>query len=201
MASRSCKSSFRRMRAIVVVVVLWATPATAEPAWTLTPIAGTDFPIDVDLGVQVAAPFRLRATTTLGYLPGPYVDAINTFLVDIGAYNQDVANLVKSSLTSSLVWRTHVGYQPWACHGFYAMAGYGLVTFGGGATGSEIIEAATGKQLPVTDRTMPRTLAVTSTLHMLDVELGWDWHLDDHWLVRAAGGGGVTVAAHTTETP
>ncbi|HTR51207.1 MAG TPA: hypothetical protein VMJ10_10910 [Kofleriaceae bacterium] len=195
-----------RAAVVAVVAVLAARPrhAFAQPAapdWTIAPIAGTDFPLDFYAGVQVEAPNRLRASTTIGFMPRGYVDVIDKVLVGLGAYDQDVANLIESALASSLVWRTHVGYRPWASHGFYAMAGYGLVTLGGGATASELITAATGKQLPVTDQGAPRSFDCRSTLHMADVEVGWEWHVDERWLVRAAVGGGFTFAASTSITP
>ena len=144
-------------------------PPTSNP-WSIRAIAGTDFPIDIGAGIEVEGPFRIRLSSTVGIVPGVYVDTINAFLVGIGAYNHDTANLIKSALDNSLIWRTHVGWRPWSRHGFYGMAGYGLVTLGGGATGSEIIEAATGKSLPATDTTMARSFTCTSTLHMLDAE-------------------------------
>lgn len=190
---------------IVCAVALAPAVATADPepraGWTIEPLLGTDFPIDVGGGVMVEAPFRVRASTTIGILPGPYVDTINTSLVALGAYSQDVANVISATLSSSLVWRTHVGYRPFRCHGFYAMVGYGYVGLGGGATAAELIEAATGKQLPTPDRAQPREVAVHSTLDMVDVEVGWEWRLPHRIEVRAALGGAFTFAASTTITP
>src|SRR5205823_1170435 len=101
----------------------------------------------------------------------------------------------------SLIWRTHAGYQPWPDHGFYAMGGYGLVVLGGGSTASAIIEAATGMQLPESDRDQPRSLSVHARLHMLDVEAGWTWVLPENLQLEVAVGGAFTIGAATTITP
>lgn len=165
-----------------------------------TALLGTDAPLDVGAGLAVEAPHRLRAQTTVGIMPGVYVDGINEILVGFGAYDQATADLVHDALKNSLIWRTSLGWRPWERHGFYALAGYTLVTLGGGATGSEIIEAATGKELPPSDRGMPRSFTCNSTLHMATVELGWEFHTGPV-VIRTALGGVFTFAAHTTITP
>jgi hypothetical protein len=185
---------------LIAACALSSTPASAEPRWAVTAGAGTDVPLDVAVGVLVESPSRLRLSTTLGIMPGAYVDTTNAVLVGLDAYDETTASLIRATLKSSLILRMHVGWRPFARRGLYAMAGYGLVTLGGGTTGSELIEVATGRQLPATDRDMPREFSSTSTLHMLDIELGWEWRIGPVTL-RAAIGGMFTLAAHTTIEP
>ncbi len=163
--------------------------------WHVAANAETNFPLDVGLRVQAETPFRLRLATSFGILPEPYVDILNAFLVGVNAYDQTTADLVKSALKASLVWRTHVGYRPFADRGFYAEAGYGLVTLGGGASGAQLIAGVTGYPAPASQGKVQ--FGIQSTLHMANVELGWEWTWLEHFHVRAAVGGAFTFAANT----
>lgn len=196
--------TFARAVAIsVTVAALTAAPCARadepETKWRGAVAAGTELPMSVGVRGQVEAPFRVRLSTTLGVLPGPYVSAINGFLVGIGAYGDDTATLVKSTLSSSLIWRTHVGYRPFAKHGFTVEGGYGLVTLGGGATQATLVTALTGREAP--NANDEKTYSARSTLHMLDIELGWEWEIVRHLFARVALGGAFTVGSSTTITP
>jgi hypothetical protein len=99
------------------------------------------------------------------------------------------------------VWRTHVGVRPSPKLGLYGDVGYGLVTLGGSTTTSDILAAVTGATFPAADATTTKMLSVKSTLHMLDVEIGWALPIADHVQLRGAVGGAFTVAASTTVSP
>jgi hypothetical protein len=119
----------RTLSAAAVLLALQAAPALAqEPApaarWSLALGAGTDFPLAVGVRLDAEGPYRLRLSTSLGLVPGPYVDAINASVVALGGYDNATAGLLKQTLSSSLIWRTHVGWRAW--HGFYLEAGYGV---------------------------------------------------------------------------
>ncbi len=173
--------------------------AAAVPVWRYALAAGTEFPLSVALRGQVEAPFRLRLSSAVGVLPGPYVSAINGILVGLGAYDQATADLIRDALGSSLIWRTHLGYRPFGRHGFTFEVGYGLVALGGGASASTLVSAATGASSP--EPGADKNVRVSSALHMLDVELGWEWVVFEHLFVRAAAGGAFTVAASSSVTP
>ncbi|MEZ4407501.1 MAG: hypothetical protein R3A52_13650 [Polyangiales bacterium] len=112
------------------------------------------------------------------------------------------AELIGIALQSSFVWRTHVGWRPFTRHGFVVMAGYGLVTLGGGASAEALIAGITGRSLPPGNAGANYTYAVRSTLHMVDVELGWEWlFLRDRPVVGAALGFAGTLTSRTTITP
>jgi len=176
--------------------------SAADPAaWHVAAGAGTDFPLALGARADVEAPFRLRASTSIGVLPGPYVDAINGFVVAIGGYDQSTADLVKAALSASLVWRTHLGYRPFEHLGLYGEAGYGLVALGGSASASEVVAAATGREVPPGEATGSRAFDITSTLHMVDVELGWELALHERLRLRTAIGGAFTVASSTRIEP
>jgi len=168
--------------------------------WHLQIEALTDVPLDVGGRVLLEGPLRLRLSSSLGVLPGPYVDVINDFTVAIGAYNQQTADLIASSLTSSLVWRTHLGWRPFPRAGFVFDVGYGFVSLGGGVKSSAAIAAAAGKS--ASSKPGGPTYDVASTLQMIDADVGWEWKLlADHLVLEASLGFAGTVAASTSATP
>lgn len=173
-------------------------PAEPDPV-RVTVDAGTDFPVDVGGRVTIELPARVRLSTTAGVMPGIYVEALNAFLVGVGAYTESTADLVAATLTSSFILRNHVGWRPLPKYGFYVEAGYGIVTLGGDLTGAEVIAAATGREPSSGDET--RSFDASSTLHMVDVELGWELTFVEHLAARFAVGGAFTVGASTSIEP
>lgn len=160
----------------------------------------TDFPIQVGGRLWVEVPYRLRFAATFGYLPGPYVDTINAFLVAVKAYDQETANLIKAALSQSLIVRLHGGWRPFRRRGAYFELGYGLAALGGGLTGSQAIAAVTGTA-PPSDPNESRGYDVKSILHLLDIELGWQWPVWRGLTFRVALGAALTVWSNTTVTP
>lgn len=161
----------------------------------------TDVPVQVGVEVTVEMPWRLRASTSLGVLPGAYVDLINEVVVAAGGYDQDTAALVRGSLQNSLVWRLHAGWRPFEGHGWYFEAGYALVALGGGLSAEEVVSLATGADPPDAEPARERRYKVSSTLHMIDVEVGWEWVLWERLALRAAVGFAGTLAAATDIRP
>ena len=87
-------------------------------------------------------------------------------------YDEDTARLIEDALTSSLAWRTQLGWRPFRRAGFYLEGGYGLVTLGGSVSSGPIITRAYGIEVP--DWLVAGyDFTVESTLHMAGVELGW----------------------------
>lgn len=177
-----------------------APPSAGDARWRGAVEAGTDFPVSLGVKAHVEAPFRLRASTSLGFLPGAYVDAMNGVLTGVGAYPDATAELIRSSIQNSLVWRTHVGGRPFPGLGLYGEVGYGLVALGGQATAADIVSGVTGRSLPEAERGTPKTFDASAMLHMADVEIGYAWTLG-HLHLRASLGGAFTFASSTTITP
>jgi hypothetical protein len=182
-------------------ILLATTGASAAPpGYHLSLEAGTDFPAAVGARLSAEVPHRLRVGTSLGVLPGPYVDTINATVVGLDGYPQSTADLIRAALENSLIWRLQAGWRPFAARGFYADLGYCLVTLGGGATGDQLIAAATGNSPP--SGLTGRQYDIRSTLHMLIVEIGWEWSLwRDRLSLRAAIGGAFTMGASTSIDP
>ncbi len=184
--------------AVFVSIVAAALPARAD-RWRLDGKLGTEVPLDLGAKLDAEAPYGLKLSSSVGFLPVLYLDALNGFLVGAGAYSDQGGQLVRASLAHALVWRTHAGYRLW--RGLYAMAGYGLVILGGGTTSSDLITAADGMPLPPSDGDAPRALTVHARLHMLDVEAGWTLDLPEKLELQVAVGGAFTVGAASTITP
>lgn len=186
---------------VIVALLLAAGPAVAEERpWKVSGEIGTDCPIDVDARIGAEAPWRLRGSTSIGILTGPYVDLVNVVVVAVGGYDDATADLVRSALESSLVWRTHVGWRPFRSLGLYADVGYGLVALGGAASTEQIVVAATGAD-PPDDAGGSRTYDLGATLHMIDAEIGWQWWWHSGWTLRAALGFAGTLAASASVEP
>jgi hypothetical protein len=164
-------------------------------AYRIDAIAATNAPLDVGVRGVLETPVGFRVSSSVGVLPGVYASGINDLLVSTGSYDAEVGRAVRSSLSSSFVWRTHVGVRPFARLGLYLDAGYGLVRVGGDLSESDAAAAA-GVRAP--DRLEGARYTVDATLHMLDVELGWHGRvLNDRLVLVAAIGVAATVGATT----
>lgn len=185
----------------VLLLLLVTSREGAADQWSFQAEGLTDVPVQVGGRIVVEGPLRLRLGTSLGVLPGPYVDLINDVVVAAGGYDESTAKLIRQSLKQSLVWRLHLGWRPFKDYGFYFEFGYGLVTLGGGVETEELITAVTGSQPPRDDPTTERTYDITSTLHMLDVKIGWQWMLWEVLILRAAIGFAGTLGARSEVAP
>ena len=192
--------------ALLLMGLLAGTEAeAAEPkqrhGWDITVEANTDFPLSVGGRLGVESPWRLRLSTSLGYLPGMYLQAVNDVAVALDVYDRERANLIKQSLKNSLVWRTHLGWRPFPGAGLYVEGGYGLVALGGETNPEDVLAALTGIDPPGGESVLNREYRVRSVLHMLDVELGWRWGLGAGWTARTALGAAFTLDSNTRVEP
>lgn len=211
---------------LALFALLWSRTAGAEPAvhgadrpqpqrkpssWHLSAEVATDLPVSVGGRVALQLPYRFRLSSSVGYVPGIYVDAINSIARSFDGYSDAVAELIESSLNSSFVWRTHVGFQPIPRRGFYVDAGYGFVRLSGNATAQQVIDVCNcidtsnvqvdGRRYDATAVLAGRTYAIDSTLHMLDVELGWQWLAWQRVTFRLGLGAALTIGATTSIEP
>lgn len=187
------------MRLLVLFLfLLTAAPASAEVHLDVEAL--TDFPLDVGARVAVELPYRLRLSTSLGFMPQPYSNTINSFLVDLNVYDAQVGTLITTALSHSFVWRTHLGWRPFASLGLYIDAGYGLVSLGGGLSSQDAVQAGTTARAQASATSSSNELNINSTLHMIDVEIGYGFVFWRHFVVRVALGGAFTVGASTSIT-
>ncbi len=169
--------------------------------WDITVEANTDFPLSLGGRVGIESPGRLRLSTSLGFLPELYLQGLNEVAISLDAYDRRRADLIESTLKSSLVWRTHLGWRPFPGAGFYVEGGYGLVALGGEANPETVLVALTGIEPPFGESVLEREYDVRSQLHMVDVELGWRWGLGSGLTARTALGGAFTLDSNSRVEP
>ena len=175
--------------------------AEEEPKrWHLDVQAQTNFPVDIGGRLSLEMPGRLRLATSVGALPGSYVDVMNDVAVATGAYTKTTAKVLRGALQRSLVWRLHAGWRPFPRRGLYLEAGYGLAALGGGLTSGDVLALITNNGSIANDG--GTAFDVSAMLHMIDAEVGWQWQvLDDHLVLRAAIGYAGTLAAQARIEP
>lgn len=189
------------MTRYLLIVMMIMTSAPARANWDVELEALTDVPIQSGVHAIVETPGRFRLSTTLGWLPGAYVRLINAVVVAAGGYDESTAELVEHSLQNSLVWRIHAGWRPFESLGLYFEVGYGIAALGGGINSEDILTLATGISPPSTEPTRTRTYDISSTLHMIDAEIGWGFSLWRGLTLRVALGFAGTMAASTSVEP
>lgn len=189
-----------------LALLLAAAPARAdEPAPKPVKVdvgVGTGFPLDLGVSGHVELPARILAGLEVGWMPKPYAYTIDDLLKGFGAYNDTVSQLIREAISNSLVIRPSVGWRPFSKLGLEFLVGYTLLTIGGGLDGREIVEAATGKQLPTE---APNQIPLHSTLHNFHIRAGYRFLLGEHWVLRAsldyvhcfASSSGIDVTART----
>jgi len=151
---------------------------------------GADIPVDaLNVGFVIQAPSGLRLSSSVGFLTDVFLG-----LMDDG---DQAASVMHAALRNSVVWRTHLGVKPWNTHGFYAAAGYSLCSFGGAITSGAAISVLLDRMLPV-DLGSDSVVHMSSTLHALDLEAGWEWSIARHFTVRTAIGAAMVLAASTS---
>lgn len=169
-----------------------------DKTWALTVEGFTEIPFQIGLAgvIETAGPFRVRGG--FGYLPSPFVRTANDVLVGMsGGYSQEDADLVESIVGDTMMWQVGGGLITGRNRGFYVNGGYSLVTFGGTATGSDILAATSDTQIPqrVRDEYGTFDLEIDSTLHQFDAELGVVWKLGGHIQLRTGLGWSFTFAS------
>jgi hypothetical protein len=191
-------------RIVFVSLALSWVPVTAGAStdWRMGAEAQTDLPLQAGGRLWFEAPYGIHLDTSLGTLPPGYVDLINSVVVGVGGYDQETATVISSVVSSSLVWRLHLGWRPSAEYGVYFAAGYGLVTISGEVGSGKLILAATGIKVPDGTPDVGQPFRASSTLHMIDAEIGYMWSMiEDHLTIRLALGFAGTLGSSTTVEP
>jgi hypothetical protein len=175
---------------------------TYDEEWSLDVQAQTELPTQLGGRLTLETPYRLRITTSLGWLPPAYLDLVNVILVSAGAYPQATADLLSAALDDALLWKVHVGWRPVKHYGFYIELGYALATLGGGVGAEEIITRASGQKPLAGLNLAGKSYAVDATLHMIDAEAGWICLVAGEAMsIRLAVGFTATLAARATVKP
>jgi hypothetical protein len=188
---------------LFIAVVSMASHADAKDDIEVRAVLHTDFPVLVGAGADVELPYRLRTATSMGWMPPGYLEASNGVLVPMfedQGYGEAQADLVESALDNALVWRTTIGWRPFDKLGFVFGAGYTLAALGGQATAAQIIEGATGQEVPETDQEGSGALDfdLGATVHQVHVDVGWQWSIAKGLWIKTGIGWGFTVASSSS---
>jgi hypothetical protein len=168
-----------------------ATAAERDAGWQIGVAVGADIPLDaLNVGLVIEAPAGLRLSSSVGVLA-------DVFLGRMAApESHTAAALMHAALRDAIVWRTHLGIKPWQTHGFYASAGYSLCSFGVTMTTGDAMSALIDDMLPLGLESTP-LMHMTSTLHALDLEAGWEWPIARRFKFRTAVSAAMMIASST----
>jgi hypothetical protein len=179
-------------------ILLVGTSASAEERWTPTVELTTTIPLDIAERVSLEAPNRLHLRASIGVMP--YASLIDKVIKGFGGYGEAEAEVIREALSKSLVFRVQGGFRPFANLGLYLDVGYSLVTLGGDLDGNDVIVLGRGGIAPQDATSSFRHYRVSSTLHLVVLELGWEQALLDWLFVRGAiGFAGAQGASSTIE--
>lgn len=163
--------------------------------------AVTDVPVLVGAGVLWEGRRRVRLRSSVGVMPGGYLRLSNALIRGVDAeYPEEAQLLVERAVDDSITWRSQVGIRPFRRAGFYLHAGYTLLGIRGEATGEELIGAAESldeDQGELMRRMNPSGVAMSSRLHLVDMELGWDFELGRRANLRLGAGWSYTFHSST----
>jgi hypothetical protein len=173
-------------------------PLHAFDGTTLEFLAGFNAPLELAAGVELVLPWRIRLGTSFGVLPQSFERAVNTQLVEHGAYARSRGDLVHS-MERVLLWHAHLAVQPWKRHGFLATVGYGVAWIHGTATVPQVADAI-GMMVPDDAPLGDARFDLRSRLPLFDAELGWEWRWHRHWSLRVNLGAAVTLGPRTHVT-
>ncbi len=167
-------------------------------AWHFALGVDTDAPLDVAGRLALETPGRIRLSTALGTTPQAYANAVDGILRSVNAYDAGTSALFRAGFGKSLVWRTHIGIRPFENHGFYADAGYALVHLGGSTTAGAVASAA--GEGAYSSYAGDGSYQLSTTVQMVDAEIGWEWPLVQGFRLRTALGGAFTINSSTSIT-
>jgi hypothetical protein len=163
-------------------------PKGRSVAWDIG--LATAFPVMV-LGVEsvLELPYGFQLRADVGWLGTPYVEAIDSTLLALGAYGsgstaEATSELIRAALRNSLTGRVGVGIRPIPSSGFELFGGYTFDALGGSLGPKAAIEAVTGQSFP--NDSVALEARIRSALHSVHVGVGWRWVIEESVVIRAS---------------
>lgn len=196
------KQSVKIIAAVLFAMSFYSIIPKGECAPKLRAELLTDVPISLGVGGLAEFQDQWRISTSVGLMPRSYVALSNAVVMKFPyTYTEPTAELIEDTIQNSLVWSVMAGWSPRSL-GLYTHVGYRLVTLGGGATAAALIEGITGQMVgdgsAADSNREPIMIDAASTLHMLGLEIGWEWPImtleaEQKLTLRASIGWSYTV--------
>ncbi len=186
---------------VLAALVAGAAPARADDGWQFSVEAQTDLMSLVGGTLALESPGRIILAQTLGWWPTGYLATSMNAAVGLGILDRPDADLIEAVVDDSLVWRSQMGWRPFAGRGFYVLGGWTLLTLGGTSTPARVLEALTGVAVPAEIDAANLPFEIKNRIAMLDAELGWRWVWWEHLTVRAGLGGSFALTSSTRIEP
>ena len=161
--------------------------------WMLSIEGATHAPLDVGFLAGFETPAGLRLFGGYGWIPGAYMGLVTDVVAASAGADAQATALLQHGFQGGHVWRLQGGIRPFRKLGLYLDAGYSRVTFEGSVDAADVPGAAA---LGVSGG-----YALSATLDMWLVELGYQAHLGDHVVVAIGAGVMGTFNAKTNVSP
>lgn len=165
-------------------------------------MVGTQVPLSIGVIAHLELPGRILLQGELGWMPRAYGSAINGVVSSIGAYDNNIRDLVDGALEDALVVRLSGGWRPFPSAGFEIFGGYTHIALSGSVS-AETVAAIAGGGFASGIEAMPLSdVSISSGLHNFHVGLGWRWVAFEHLVLRVSLAYTQTVGSSSSiETP
>lgn len=175
--------------------VLLSALGMAAPAWAAPPkdthldlLSRTSLPVFLGGRLQAETPRRIRVGLNIGWLPPPYLELFNRASGARFWESFEPNSAVSLALDGSFVGGVDVGWRPFKGNGFVFDAGYQFVALNGDQLGVARPESSTYAPSPEDWQ-----IDISTILHMVTLEVGYEHVIDDRLVIRADFGGAFTL--------
>ncbi len=164
--------------------------------WMLSAEGVTHVPVDIGFQAGVELPFGGRLFAGYGWIPAAYLDVI---IGAATAASEDTGSraVISNTFDRGHAWRVQTGIRPFRKLGLYLDGGYSQVRLEGSLAAADIAAVAGVPESQVGGA----DYAVSSTIHMWLLELGYQALLADRLVLGIAAGVMGTIDANTEATP
>ena len=180
--------------AILSGLLLGSVAHAKEPAH-VDAMVGTNVAVNIGAQIRIEGPYRIRGSLGLGFLPGGYLNIINSISTGFGWYDELTADLIAAALKNSLIFHPRIGWRPIPKAGFHFDGGWMIAALGGSLTGAETVAVLTGEELADTPENAIAEIGVNATDHMLTVDVGYEVVVKERLVMDFTLGGAFSVVA------
>ena len=176
-----------------------ADPSAPSGSWRVEGV--TDVPLLLGAGMLFEAPSRFRIRSAVGVMPRGYLRLSNALIQGVSQdYPEPAQRFVEEAIEETFTWRTQLGFRLLRRRGLYLHGGYTLLALGGSSSGEELIAIADAfdqEQGELMEGLGASRVEIGSRLHLLDLEVGWDFALSERAALRLGAGWAFTFYSRT----